>query len=245
MGFVETDRYEAWQKERQAVAALPPFVSEPQKRGLRVELDLAHEADIKPEAGRVGQIHLGRMTVPDLRGISWAEVLQSMQEMGAKAGVSGLRPHQDKLLPIEMDSDLPTWNPPLPEPGEYEIGIWSIAGPPIRGGMVDRLADARVFRPEEAAKELGVSGFKGSSSLFLLMHAAMKVVLLEGKRFTLGEPGDRLVDKGKEYMPYYAFQREVNDCRAVIPLLWHLRFGKVNYDYYADHKAFGFRPVTK
>lgn len=239
MGFVETDQRDAWQKEQQAVAALPPFVSEPQRRGLHVELDLTREAAIKPEAGRVGQIHLGRMTVPDLRGISWAEVLQSMQEIGARAQVSGIRFPQSLLSPIEIGLGLLNWKPRLPEPGEYEIGVWSLVSideDPIHG---------RKFHPKMAAEELKASGFKGASSLFLLAHAVPELLLLEGQRFTLGERGDLLIDQGQEYMPYYVFDREVCDGNRELPLVWKTSFCKVDYRCYADHKAFGFRPVTK
>ena len=226
-------------------SAGPRFINELEERGLSVKLHVEGEADIKPKEGQIGQIRLGRMTVPDLRGFPWSDIFRVMQGLGASAQIPGIFPHQDRSQPIQMDRDLPTWTRLFPEPGEYEIAAWSVAGEPIRGGMLGLVADNRAFLPEQADSELRAAGFRGAANLFLLAHATEELIFREGKRLTLGEPPDRLVEKGREYTPWYAFEREVNDHRAIIPLRWELKFAKVDVHYYADNQVFGFRPTAK
>lgn len=220
-------------------------LNELEKRGLCVALDLCRDPDIKPEGDRIGEIFIGQMTVPDLQDISWSDLFPMMQETGARERVPGLHPHQDELQPIHIESDVPVWTRPLPEPGSYEIGVWRLGGEQVRGGLAGRIADARHFRPEMAARELQASGFTGAVNLFILAHVTKTLLMLEGRRFTLGEANDRFLDRGKGYMPYYSFDRETVNVLAMIPIVWSLRFAKIDFDYNAKNMVFGFRPTAK
>lgn len=219
--------------------------NELEKRGLSVTLDLLRDPDIKPEGDRTGEIIIGQMTVPDLRGISWSDLFLMMQETADQERVPGLLPHRDERRPIRIASDLQTWTRPLPEPGSYEIGVWRLGGERIPGGFYVPVSDTRSFRTEAAARELRASGFTGAVNLFMLAHVTKALLMLEGERFTLGEADDRFSCKDKEYMPYYSFNRKTADVLARIPICWSLQFRQVDYHYGADNQVFGFRAAIK
>lgn len=205
----------------------------------RVRMDERDDEILKvPTRNALGEIRLGEIVVPHYPPeFGWADLFTLMQRNAADRHFRG--PEK----PITMAPELITSELPLPEPGIYDIGVWTMAGEPVPGGIANRLADARQFWPEEAEAELHLAGFEGSPGLFMAVFCTDYAVYREGFYASLGPKGQRFAHvDGQEWMIYRCLKIEavVRD-KPACPSRWELNLAKLTEPYLAEWAMLGFR----